>query len=43
MKSNHVGGLKRSLQKRKESKINKRQKDRKIKLGMRENLKESDV
>ena len=43
MKSNHVGGLKRSLQKRNDSKINKRQKDRKIKLGMRENLKESDV
>ena len=30
MKSNHVGGLKRSLQKRNDSKINKREKDRKM-------------
>ena len=30
MKSNHVGGLKRSLQKTNDSKINKREKDRKM-------------
>ena len=30
MKSNHVGGLKRSLQNRNDSKINKRKKDRKM-------------
>ena len=45
MKSNHVGGLKRSLQNRNDSKINKRKKDRKmgsfyvsVKLGLQSSL-----
>ena len=33
MKSNHVGGLKRSLQKRNDSKINKREKEKEMTTG----------